>query len=129
MSKESELKERLTAVLTDIKREGGNDPEAIWTIGSLAATLVDKVKAGSWAEFKASMTQGIYEDLLKDFQAQGNALYQAGDVRKAYAIQALGLSVVCRTQRGDPQLRDGETLLDAMIEGAIGLYRRTRTVN
>ncbi|HHY50529.1 MAG TPA: hypothetical protein GYA10_12360 [Alphaproteobacteria bacterium] len=125
-TKADELKQRLAAVLRDLQREGGKDPEAIWLIGSLAAELADKAKAKSWPALKESMTQEMYEGLLRDFQTTGNALYQAGESKKAYAIQALGLSLVCLTQRHDAVLRDGEALLDSMIEGAVAIFRKTR---
>jgi hypothetical protein len=125
-SKQDELKQRLAAVLRDLQRDGGNDPEAVWLIGSLAATLVDKAKAKTWADLKAGMSQATYEGLVNDFQTQGNALWQAGKPKHTYAIQALSLSVVALTQRSDPVIRDGETLLDSMIEGAIGIYRKTQ---
>src|SRR5690606_18014844 len=125
-TKEEELKQRLAAVLRDLQREGGKDPEAVWLIGSLAAELADKARAKSWPALKESMTQDMYDGLLRDFQTTGNALYQAGDSRRAYAIQALGISLVCRTQRHDPVLRDGEALLDSMIEGAVRIFRRTQ---
>lgn len=128
-TKTDELRQRIAAVLRDIQREGGKDPEAVWLIGSLAATLVDKAKDKTWAGFKSSMSQADYETLVADFQSQGNALWQAGKPKHTYAIQALALSVVALTQRSDPHLRDGEMLLDSMIEGAIGIYRKTQRTN
>ena len=80
----------------------------------------------SWADLKNGMSQATYEGLVNDFQTQGNALWQAGKPKHTYAIQALSLSVVALTQRSDPVIRDGETLLDSMIEGAIGIYRKTQ---
>lgn len=128
-TKEDELKQRLAAVLEDLRTDGGTDPETVWTIGSLAAALVDKAKASSWPALKEGLTAEAYDKLLADFQKQGNDLYQSGDVRKAYAIQALGLSLVSRTQRKDPEMRQGEMLLDSMITGALDIYRRTQQVN
>jgi hypothetical protein len=125
-SKEKDLKQRLATVLADIKQNGRDDPEAIWMIGSLAATLVDKAKAPSWPALKEALTAEAYDKLLTDFQSQGNTLYQAGELKRAYAIQALGISLVCRTQRADHQMREGEKLLDSMINGAVGVYRKTQ---
>jgi hypothetical protein len=128
-TKEQDLKNRLAAVLRDLQRNGDKEPEAIWHIGSLAATLVDKTKRPSWPALKNSLTPEQYDKLLNDFQDQGNALYQAGERHKAYAIQALGISLVLRTQRNDFQLRDGEALLDAMINGAVRFYRKSQQPN
>jgi hypothetical protein len=63
--------------------------------------------------------------LLRDFQDTGNRLFQAGETKRAYAMQALGISLVCSTQRSDQMLADGEKLLDAVIEGAVKMYRKT----
>jgi hypothetical protein len=126
MPKEDDLKQRLAAVLSDLQKDGGTDPEAVWTIGSLAATIVDKAKAASWPALKDSLTREAYDALLNDFQTQGNRLYQNGERKKAYAMQALGISLVCRTQRNDLVLRDGEALLDDMIQGAVAIYRKTQ---
>jgi len=117
-SKQDDLTRRLASVLRDLRRDGNKDPEAVWLIGSLAATLIDKAGAASWPALKDALTREAYDKLLGDFQTQGNALFQAGDAKRAYAIQALGLSLVCRTQRTDAVLRDGETLLDSTITGA-----------
>lgn len=128
-TKEQELKNRLGAVLRDLKDNGGKEPEAIWRIGSLAVSLTDKAKKPSWPELKNSLTAEAYTKLLADFETQGNLLVQRGEPHKAYAIQALGISLVLRTHRGDFQLREGEALLDALIEGAVKLYRKTQRVN
>lgn len=128
-SKQEELKQRLTAVLRDLDAEGRADPEAIWLIGSLAATLIDKTEAASWTALKADMTQDTYKQLVQDFQEQGNALWQAGKPKHTYAIQALAVSIVASTQRSDPQLRDGEALLDDLIENAVRIFRKTQTTH
>ena len=50
-------------------------------------------------------------------------------VKRAYAMQALGLSLVCSTQRNDAVIADGEKLLDAVIEGAVKMYRKVEKTN
>lgn len=129
-TKEQELKQRLVAVLSDLKENGTTgDPESFWQIGSLASTLIDAAKAPSWRQMKDGLTRADYDKLLGDLQQNGNALYQAGETRKAYAIQAIGISLVCRTQRADPQMAKGESLLDAAIAKAVRIYRRTQQRN
>ncbi len=128
-TKEDDLKQRLAAVLRDVQHDGNKDPEAIWMIGSLAAALIDKAKAKSWPALKDSLSAENYDKLLNDFQSQGNALFQAGDTKRAYAVQAMGISLVCRTQRADPVMREGEVLLDALITGAVDIYRKTQRTN
>lgn len=124
-SKQDDLKQRLAAVLRDLKEEGPGDPEAVWMIGSLTALITDKAGAPSWSVYKKSITRREYDGLLADFQRQGNGFYQAGEVKRAYAIQALALSLVCRTQK-DPEIRQGEALLDQLIQGAVAIFRRSQ---
>jgi hypothetical protein len=125
-SKRDELKQRLAAVLADLKDEGPKDPEAIWLIGSLASDLALRAKAANWKAFKQKMTQDMYRTLVRDFQEQGNKLYQQNKKRHAYAVQALAISIVASTQRVDPQMREGEALLDNVIERALTVYRTSQ---
>lgn len=125
-SKQEELKQRLAAVLHDLSEAGEADPEAVWLIGSLAATLIDKTASASWTGLKSAMTQDTYTGLVKDFQEQGNALWQAGKPKHTYAIQALAVSIVASTQRSDPDMRNGEALLDEVIESAVRVFRTSQ---
>jgi hypothetical protein len=122
-TKEEDFKQRFITILRDLQAEGKDDPETIWLIGSLAAALVDKVGASSWPDLKQALTAEAYDGLLRDFEAQGNALYQQGKGKQAYAIQTLAVSVIARTQ-SDPQVQTGSALLDEFVDRAIGVYRR-----
>lgn len=126
--KEEELKNRLVAVLRDLQSDAKEDPEALFLIGSLASTLMEKAKAKSWPAFKDALTTAEYDFLLRDFQKQGKAQLDAGEGKKAYAMQALGLSLVCKTQRNDFQMREGEALLDRIIGGAAATFRKAETL-
>lgn len=128
-TKEHDLKMRLVAVVQDLGGTGRKDPKAVWMIGSLAATLIDKAKASSWRELKDALGSKDYDKLLADFIRVGNTSHQAGEEHKAYACQTLGISLVCRTQRDDPQFVEGELLLDRIIGGAVEIYRRTTRAN
>lgn len=125
----NELKQRLAAVLSDLMTDGGKDPETMYLIGSLTHEIIGKVKARTWGEFKQTMSAATYDQLLKDFQDVGNRLHQSGETKRAYAMQALGISLVCSTQRADPMLADGEKLIDAVIEGAVKMYKKTERLN
>jgi hypothetical protein len=126
-SKRDELKQRLAALLVDLRDEAPKDPEAIWLIGSLASDLTLKAKTPNWKAFKQKMTPDVYRTLVRDFQEQGNKLYQQNKRRHAYAVQALAISIVASTQRIDPQMREGEALLDGFIERALTAYRTTQS--
>jgi hypothetical protein len=122
-TKEQDFKERLVAVMRDVKDNGSQDPEAVWLIGSLATRLIDLYKLRGWSEFKQQLSPTAYDRLLKDFEEQGNGYHKQGNAKAAYAIQLLAISVVCRTQR-DPEVREGEKLLDQMINSTVVAYRK-----
>ena len=125
-SKEEDFKERFVAVLEDLRSNGGKDPEAMFLIGSLAARLVDRAKQPSWAAYKANMAPQVYGKLLSDFQQQGNDFHKEGKAKHAYAIQALAVSLIARTQGADPQMAAGEALLDQIIDYTVAVYRREK---
>jgi hypothetical protein len=122
-TKEQDFKERLVAVLRDVKESGSQDPEAVWLIGSLATRLIDLYKLRTWSEFKQKLTPDAYDQLLRDFEKQGNDFHKQGKAKAAYAIQLLAISVICRTQR-DPEVRQGEKLLDGLIGSTVTAYRK-----
>lgn len=124
--KEDELKNRLAAVLQDLQADGKEDLEAMYLLGSLASTMMEKAKKRSWASFKDDLLSVEYDFLLGDLQKQGNALHLAGDIKKAYAIQAIALSLVCKTQRNDFQMREGEALLDRVISANVARFRKAQ---
>ena len=122
-TKEQDFKERLVAVMRDLQDNGSKDAEVIWLIGSIATRLIDLDKLKRWTEFKQRLTAAAYDQLLKDFEQQGNDYHKEGKLKGAYAIQLLAVSVVCRTQR-DPDVREGEKLLDQLIERTVVAYRK-----
>jgi hypothetical protein len=123
-TKEEDFKQRFVAVLQDLRDDGTSDPEAIWLIGSLAATLIDKGGAGSWADLKQRLTRSGYDGLLRDFEVSGNNFHREGRGKHAYAVQVLAVSLVARTQQ-DPDLQTGSKLLDQLIESAVRVYRKS----
>jgi hypothetical protein len=122
-TKEDDFKERFVAVLTDLRTNGGKDPEAMYLIGSLAARLVDRTKQPSWAAYKANMVPPVYAKLLSDFEKQGNDFHREGKAKHAYAIQVLAISLIARTQK-DADVRAGDGLLDEMMGFLIAAYRK-----
>jgi hypothetical protein len=109
--------------MRDLNENGQNDREAMWMIGSLAARLVDLYKLRNWTAFKAQLTPAAYDRLLKDFEQQGNGYHKEGKAKAAYAIQLLAISVIARTQQ-DPEVQQGDKLLDGLINGMVAAYRK-----
>lgn len=121
-TKEEDFKQRFVAIMQDLQDNANNDPEAMWLVGSLACRLIDKVKARSWAEFKATMSPRTYNMLLTDLQREGNRQHREGDYRKAYAMQVIGVSLIAPTQ-ADPQMQVGNKLLDEIVERMVKVFR------
>jgi hypothetical protein len=124
-SKEQDFKERLVAVMRDLKDNGTKDPEAVWMIGSLATRLVDLYRLKTWTQFKAQLSREAYDQLLRDFEQQGNGYHKDGKAKAAYAIQLLAISVVAQKQ-ADLEVRRGNQLLDDMINRMIAAYRKAQ---
>ena len=124
-SKEQDFKERLVAIMRDVKDNLTEDKEAMWLIGSLAARLVDLYKLKTWTQFKAKLSAEACDRLLRDFEEQGNSFHRDGKDKAAYAVQLLAVSVVAKTQV-DPEVRQGEELLDSIINGVVATYRKAQ---
>jgi len=124
-SKEQDYKERLVAVVRDLKENIRDDAEAMWLIGSLAARLIDLYRLRTWSQFKAQLTPQAYDQLLRDFEQQGNGYHKEGKAKAAYAIQLLAISTVARTQSA-PDVKEGELLLDGMINAMVASYRQAQ---
>lgn len=127
-SKEEEFKDRFVAVLQDLRSSGGQDPEAMFLIGSLAARLLDRSNQPSWAAYKSSITPPAYAELLGSFEKQGNGFHQQGKAKHAYAIQVLAVSMIARIQ-DDAEIRVGDGLLDEMLGFLIATYRKAKALD
>lgn len=122
-TKEQDFKDRLVAVMRDLKDNIAHDAEALWMIGNLATGLVDLYKVKTWSQFKARLTPQAYDQLLRDFEQQGNGYHKEGKATAAYAIQLLAISTIAKTQT-DPEVKQGEQLLDGIINGMVATYRK-----
>ncbi|UYO00826.1 MAG: hypothetical protein KIT02_06360 [Devosia sp.] len=126
MTERSDFSQILASTLQDLRTNGIADGEAMTLIGSLAADIADRLKVSSWSAAKARIDRQLHDQLLKSFQDQGNALHKAGNRKQAYAVQALAVSLVARTQTETPGVREGEHLLDALLDRAVEVYRHSR---
>ncbi|MHA6729066.1 hypothetical protein [Devosia sp. A369] len=127
ITKEQEFKIRFVEVLKDLQQNGSKDKEAMWLLGSLAADLADDLKTADWSSAKRTMAPATYDTLLRTFEAQGNEHHREGRSAHAYVIQVLAISLIARTQGGDPQIAAGEALLDQIIDYTAAIYRREKT--
>lgn len=122
-TKEDDFKKRLATVLADLNRNGVDDGETMFMLGAIAGRLCDGGKRPSWSTLKPALSKNGYNLLLKQFQDEGRQLLAAGKDKAAYAVQALAVSLVAHTQT-DPIVREGERLLDTIIDKTVANYHR-----
>lgn len=123
-TREELFKKRFREVITELGNSTRKDPVALRLIGSLATDLMKQGKVDKWEDLKAGLSAETYDILLKSFQEQGNQQAKKGNMKAAFAIEVLALSVISSTVRDDDHIIAGEVLLDNMIEDMIQLYRR-----
>ena len=121
--RQREFRSRLVAIMQDLQQGGLRDAEAMRILGKLASGLVATQRYKSWAQFKVALPTEGYNRLIEDFRDQGNAYIGEGKVKAAYAIQLLAMSMIARTM-DEPDLRQGVTLLDSVVERALRTHRR-----
>ena len=132
MNTESEtiLLSKIAALLEDLRREGMENGEAMFLLGTAAANLVDMGKGlKSWTGFKAVLTRPDIIKLLQEIDTEGNRMLDEDKVNVAYALQIIGMSVAA-SGSDNPQLQQGGALLDDVIERTLVNYRnyvQTRT--
>ena len=126
MTKEAEFKQRLATVLADLDSNGRDDGEAMFLLGSGAARICDMTGKPTWSAMKQAISMADFNRLLEQCRVEGNKFMAGGQQKAAYAIQALALSLVARTQ-ADPDIRPGEQLLDTLIDAALINYRQHAT--
>ena len=123
------LLSKITAVLDDLRREGMENGEAMFVLGSAAARLVDMGKRQTWRDLKAVLTPTDVLQLLQEIDTEGNRMLDEDKVNFAYALQIVGMSLAA-SGGDDPQLLQGASLLDDLIETTHTNYRnyvQTRT--
>lgn len=125
-SKQEDFKQRLATVLADLQNDGVKDGEAMFMLGSLAAKMADQGKVKTWSALKSGIAGDAYTSLLNTMQKHGNELVQQGHHKAAYALQALAISLVARSQQQDEMVAIGSRLLDQVIDSAVAQYREGR---
>jgi hypothetical protein len=118
-----DLRQRLGAILADLNAAGLEDGEAMYVLGGATAGLIDRGGAKDWTSFKQGLPAADFARLLKQVETEGNQLVADGKHKAAYALQALAVSLVASRQ-DDKVLRDGEQLLDAVIDTTVANFRK-----
>ena len=126
---ETILLTKIATLLDDLRREGTENGEAMFLLGTAAANLVDMGKAENWAQLKQKLNSAEIVGMLRQIDAEGNRMLDEDKVNFAYALQIIGMSLAASGGE-NPQLRQGASLLDDIIETTLVNYRnyvRTRT--
>jgi hypothetical protein len=123
MTKEEDFKIRLAEVLRDLQANGTDDGEAMLLLGGGAGRICDMGNKARWSELKAALSPSDTDRLIEQCRVEGNTFARDGKRKAAYAIQAIAMSLVARSQ-DDPEIRQGERLLDAVIEQALANFRQ-----
>ena len=117
-----QLRQQMAAVIADLHESGADDGHAMFVLGSSVAGLCDRGNAKDWMAFKAGIPAADYSRLLTQIQTEGNQRLAEGEHKLAYALQAIGLSLVASRQ-DDAMVNQGEQLLDDVINAALTNFR------
>ncbi len=124
---EEVFKKRFLEVMKQMGESTSKDPEGVWMIGSLAASLLDQSKSPDWVHLKKSLTPEIYNSLINSFRTQGNQLAKDGKEKAAFAVEVLALSIIAPTlsEKNEP-IASGDKLLNNMVQDSINFFRRSQ---
>lgn len=116
------LLSKITTLVRDLRDGGTENGEAMFLLGSGAASFCDPHEMASWREFKASLTANDVISLLRQIDTEGNRLLDEDKQTFAYAIQIIGMSLAA-TSSDDARLQQGASLLDDIIETTLINFR------
>lgn len=121
---QADFKHRLANVLIDLNKDGVDDGEAMFILGGTATRLCDLGEKTSWSELKPLLSKADYNRLFAMIDKEGKQLLADGKAKAAYALQALAMSLAASTQQDDATIREGEKLLDAIIDKTVTNFRK-----
>jgi hypothetical protein len=116
------LLSKISKVLRDLHDEGARDGEAMFMLGAGADYLCITGETASWPALKARLGNTEMLGLLAQIDAEGQAATASNQVKHAYALQILGLSLAA-TRAGSDEVAAATGLLDDVILSAHTNYR------
>ncbi|MET3924651.1 hypothetical protein [Devosia sp. 2618] len=119
---QSALRSQLVSIIENLRTTGANDGEAMFLLGGGANRLRELTDAPTWTAFKAKLQPVDVARLLKDMDAEGNAMQQQDKAKHAYALRALAVSLATTGNQVDV-IQGGAILLDQIIEETLVNYR------
>ncbi|MBE0580565.1 hypothetical protein [Devosia sp.] len=120
---ETILLNKITQVMRDLHEHGTEDGEAMFMLGAGADHVCKTGQAPTWAALKSRLSDTETLGLLAQIDVEGQAAVAKDQVKQAYALQILGLSVAAIGAQS-PQIRTAAGLMDDLIATALGNYRK-----
>ena len=120
---ETILLNKITQVMRDLHEQGTQDGEAMFLLGAGADYICKTGKAATWSTLKSKLSATETIGLLTQIDAEGQAAVAKGQVKHAYALQILGLSVAAIGAQSQ-EIRTATRLMDDLIATALGNYRK-----
>lgn len=119
---ETILLNKITQVLRDVHEQGASDGEAMFMLGAAADYVCTTGQARTWPALKAKLSPTETIGLLAQIDAEGQAAVANGQVKHAYALQILGLSIAAIGGESQ-QIRTATGLVDDLIIRTLTNYR------
>ncbi len=120
---ETILLNKITQVMRDLHEQGADDGEAMFMLGAGADYVCTTGQATTWTALKSKLSGTETIGLLTQIDAEGQAAVAKGQVKHAYALQILGLSVAAIGAQSQ-EIRTATRLMDDLIATALGNYRK-----
>lgn len=120
---EAILLNKITQVLRDLQEQGASDGEAMFMLGAGADYLCTAAEASNWSALKSKLSATETLGLLAQIDAEGQAAVAKDQIKHAYALQILGLSVAAIDARR-PDTHTATRLIDDLIATALNNYRQ-----
>jgi hypothetical protein len=119
---ETILLNKINQVIRDLHGQGTRDGEAMFMLGAGADYLCMTGQVANWPALKARLSPTETIGLLAQIDAEGDAAVAKDQLKHAYALQILGLSVAA-AGTSNPQIRTATGLLDDLIATTLNNYR------
>ena len=112
---------RYHEVVDQLDRNGRNDPETMWLLGSLVARLVTNTDAQNWTQLKLMLDNQSLKELVETLDGNAATYEAEGKTKAAYVARLLGISLVA-SKIMEPRTRQRDQLLSHFIDTAAYVY-------
>jgi hypothetical protein len=124
MATQLELVQARVADMLRELTEQRKDGETMYLIGVLGGRILMDARQPRWVQMKRNLSRAAYDQILLTAQLQGNDLFKEENLAGAFALDVIVTSIVA-SRFEDQRLAEGVALIDATIEQAIGVWRKS----